>query len=314
MDHDRLFKQLLQTYFVEFLELFCADLLAHIEPGSIEFLDKEIFTDLAGGDRHEVDLLVKCRFRGEWVCFLIHVEVQASPQADFAARMFWYFARLTESHKLPVYPIALFTFDTPQRPEADTFEVAFPGRPVLSFRYHAIQLNQLNWRDFVRRPNPVAAALMTKMKIATEDRPRVKLECLRLMVTLKLDRAKQALIREFMDSYLRLSAAEMGVYNRELKSIDPPEREAVMEVINEWEALGEARGIALGEARGIAMGEARGKADLVLGLLRQRFGAVPDELRQHVTSLSSSKLQEFGEAVLGFSSAADAKAWIAVHG
>ena len=35
-----------------------------VEPGSLEFLDKELFTDLTAGDRHEVDLLVKCRFRG----------------------------------------------------------------------------------------------------------------------------------------------------------------------------------------------------------------------------------------------------------
>jgi hypothetical protein len=61
---------------------------------------------------------------------------------------------------------------------------------VLEFRFHAIQLNRLNWRDYIDRPNPVAAALMSKMKIAKRDRPNVKAECLRLLVTLKLDPAK----------------------------------------------------------------------------------------------------------------------------
>ena len=33
---------------------------------------------------------------------------------------------------------------------------------MLDFRFTVIQLNRLNWRDFARRPNPVAAALMAK--------------------------------------------------------------------------------------------------------------------------------------------------------
>jgi hypothetical protein len=54
--------------------------------------------------------------------------------------------------------------------------------------------NRLNWLDFVRKPNPVASALMTKMRIAPGDRPRVKLECLRMLATLKLDKARATLM------------------------------------------------------------------------------------------------------------------------
>src|ERR1700710_535544 len=112
MDHDRLFKELLTTFFIEFIELFMPEVAAYIERDSIEFLDKEIFTDIAAGERHEVDLLVKVRFRGAGEgYFLIHVESQASPRAGFARRMFHYFARLDADHDLPVFPIALFSFD-----------------------------------------------------------------------------------------------------------------------------------------------------------------------------------------------------------
>ncbi len=245
MDHDRLFKLLLRTFFREFLFLFLPAIAESIDPASLEFLDKEVFTDLTAGERHEVDLLVKCRFRepgSEAAFFLLHVETQASAQGDFAARMFRYFARLTEKHALRVYPIALFTYDAPLRAEPETYDVRFPDLDVLSFRFRAIQLNRLAWRDFVRQPNPVAAALMTRMQIAPADRPRVKLECLRLMATLKLDRARQALIRDFMDAYLRLSAAELTVYDREVETLDPPEQEAVMQIVNEWEARGEIAG------------------------------------------------------------------------
>src|SRR4051794_40182120 len=96
MDHDRLFKELLRTFFREFIAAFVPNVEQFIDPLSIEFLDKEVFTDVASSDRHEVDLLVKARFKGRDAFFLIHIENQASAQEDFAARMFRYFARLYE--------------------------------------------------------------------------------------------------------------------------------------------------------------------------------------------------------------------------
>ncbi len=59
MDHDRLFKQLLTTFFTDFLQLLFPQVLEYLDRTSIEFLDKEVFTDIAAGDRHEVDLLTQ---------------------------------------------------------------------------------------------------------------------------------------------------------------------------------------------------------------------------------------------------------------
>ncbi|HKV39609.1 MAG TPA: flagellar assembly protein H, partial [Blastocatellia bacterium] len=179
IDHDRLFKELISTFFLEFLALFLPQVRAYLQEGSLEFLDKEIFDDITSGDRHEVDLLAKLRFKGEDAFFLVHLENQAQPQANFGKRMLAYFSRLHEKYDLPVYPIALFTFDLPRKEQPGTYRVAFPDRVVLDFCYEAIQLNRLDWRDFVRRENPVASALMAKMDIAPEDRSRVKFECLR---------------------------------------------------------------------------------------------------------------------------------------
>lgn len=132
MDHDRLFKELLTTFFVEFLELFYPDMVQYLERGSLEFLDKEIFTDVTSGERHEVDLLVRARFRDQPSFFLVHCETQAQPQADFARRMFKYFARLHENFDLPIYPVALFSYDQPQRAEPDEYRVTFPDLDVLT--------------------------------------------------------------------------------------------------------------------------------------------------------------------------------------
>lgn len=116
MDHDRLFKELLTTFFREFVELFLPDVAQYMEGDRFDFLDKEVFTDVSSAERHEVDLLVRARFRdrGE-AYFLLHVENQASPQEGFAQRMFRYFARLHEKHVLPIYPVAIFSYDQPLR-------------------------------------------------------------------------------------------------------------------------------------------------------------------------------------------------------
>jgi hypothetical protein len=65
--------------------------------------------------------------------------------------MFRYFARLSEKFALPVYPIVIFSYDSPRTLQPNTYQVAFPDKIVLEFNYAVIQLNQLNWRDFLRQ-------------------------------------------------------------------------------------------------------------------------------------------------------------------
>ena len=225
MDHDRLFKELLTTFFWEFVEAFLPEVAGYLDRDSVTFLDKEVFTDVTAGERHEVDLVAQGRFKGHDSCFLVHVEQQAQSQADFGRRMFRYFARLYDQHGLPVYPVVVFSHDQ-QKLELDHHEVRFPDRRVLDFRYRVIQLRRLSWRRFVNRPNPVVCALMSKMRIAPADRPRVKLECLRLLTTLRLDPARVHLISGFIDTYLHLNAAAVpnqvffgfggGVFDRQV--------------------------------------------------------------------------------------------------
>ena len=298
MDHDRLFKELLSTFFLEFLDLFLPDVSAALDrTAAVVPMDKEIFTDVTRGEKHEVDVLMKARFRGEEAFFLIHVENQATAQADFPKRMFRYFARLTEKYDLPVYRVVVFSYDTPRRLEPDRLVVAFPSKTVLRFEYSVIQLNRLPWRRFVRQENPVASALMAKMKMSAKDRPKVKAECLRLLASLKLDPARTKLIGGFIDSYLRLTAQEMQQYERELARFTPTEREETMEIVTSWEQNGITRG----------------KETLVMRQLRHRFGAVSPDITARLDHFSPEQLDDLGEALLDFSTAADLEQWMARH-
>ena len=63
IDHDQLFKELLSTFFIEFVELFLPEVAALMERDSITFLPQEYFTDLITGDRQIIDLIAKVRFQ-----------------------------------------------------------------------------------------------------------------------------------------------------------------------------------------------------------------------------------------------------------
>jgi predicted transposase YdaD len=314
MAHDQFFKLLLMTFFVEFVRAFLPDVARYIDFSSIEFLDKEIFSDIASGDSHEVDLIVKVRFRGgKQAFFLIHVENQASSRKDFARRMFLYFARLHEMYGLPIFPVAIFSFDKPLRPEPDRYQVEFPDFRVLDFAFRAIQLNRLNWRDFVRTPNPVASALMTRMQIATEDRPRVKLECMRMIATLKLDKARSLLIAKFMNNYLNLTSRETIVYNKMIGTVAPKERKGLMTLTQFMKDMEEEQRQE-GRRQGRQEGRQEGARDLLLRLLRKRFGSIPVKLSKQVERLDDAAMLALAEAVLDFTKPADAQQWLAKRG
>ena len=203
MDHDRSFKELISNFFVDFIDLFLPDISGAIDKNiALVPLDKTTLTDITIGKRHEVDLLVKAKVRGEDSFFLVHVEHQARRENDFRKRMFRYYAQLDQKYDLPIYPVVVYSHNRPTHEGTNYYEVTISGRFVLRFQYAVIQLNRLHWSDFVHKENPVAAALMAKMHMSKDERPKVRLECYRLLTRLKLDPARSQIIGGFIDSYL----------------------------------------------------------------------------------------------------------------
>ncbi len=298
IDHDQLFKELISTCFMEFLELFLAELANDIDPDSIRFLPQEYFADLVEGDEKIIDLLAEVKLAGQEKTFLFHIEAQSYSESQIGRRMFYYLARLHQNYVKDIYPIVIFSFDQPYRAENDTFTIEFPNRKVLEFRFHAIQLNRLNWRDYIDRPNPVAAALMAKMKIAKADRPKVKAECLRLLVTLKLDPVKTRLISKFVDTYLRLNTKEEKIFQSELDKIGVEQKEAIMQVTTSWEETGISKGIE------------KGQRSLISLLLEQKIGPLPEALSDRISILSPDQLSTLAIALLKFDSIDDLSNWL----
>ena len=298
IDHDGLFKELIETFFWEFLDLFLPQVLDYVERGPVTFLSQEVYSSIGAEEKRIIDLLAQVQFRGQESYFLFHIEPQSSNEADFEKRMFYYFGRLHEKYDLPIYPVVIFSYDSPRKEAESRYTVEFPDFQVLQFNFRAIQLNRLHWRDYLRQRNPVASALMAKMQIAKEDRPQVKMECLRMLATLQLDPARTEFISQFIDTYLRLEANEEQRFQAEIDTLESGERDAIMQTLTSW------------EEKGLVRGRKEEGATIVLRQLHRKFKQLSSEVEAQIQSLEVEQLEELSEALLEFESLDDLNAWL----
>jgi len=249
IDHDRLFKELLQTFFSEFMQLFFPAAHQAIDFSCLKFLQQELYTDITAGEKHVVDILVETRLKEEPGLILVHVEPQAYRQKDFNERMFIYFSRLFEKYRRRILPVAIFSYDRPGY-EPDRFDVALPFLDVLHFQYYTLELRKLNWRNYITADNPVAAALLGKMGFKQEEKVKVKLEFMRMLARLKLDPARTELLGGFFETYLKLNREEERQLHLELSKLAGKEAVSIMEITTSWHEKGRAEGLEKGIKEG----------------------------------------------------------------
>ena len=274
IDHDRLFKELLSTFFEEFLLLFFPNVYEHIDVHHLSFLTEELFTDVTAGEKHRVDLLVETKMKGEDGLVIVHVEHQSYAQRTFPERMFLYFSRLFQKYRRRILPIAIFSYDE-HHDEPSSLVVQFPFLTVLDFRFLTVELRKLPWRAYIRHDNPVAAALLSKMGYNEEEKVEVKKEFLRMLVRLELDEAKQRLLFGFFETYLRLSEEEEAKLRNEVSQMETKEAKQVMELIVSYEQRGMEKGIQQGVKQGMKQGRQKGieegKLDVVKRMLAKGY-------------------------------------------
>lgn len=273
IDHDRLFKELLQEFFEEFVVLFFPKVYEAIDFTHVSFLDKELINDTGARENREIDIVIETRLKEENCLIIVHVEAQASYQKDFNQRMFVYFNRLFEKYRKRILPVALFSYDE-KRTESDTLEMSFPFLDVLRFQYLTIELNRLNWRDFIRQDNPVAGALLSKMGYTKEEKVEVKKEFLRMLVRLELDPARNHLLTTFFETYLTLSDDAERTLETEIHKLNPNEEGKVMELMTSYERKGMKKG----------------KQEAICRILNMKFGSSSSFLQQKIHSIGDTQL------------------------
>ncbi|MFM6480130.1 MAG: DUF4351 domain-containing protein, partial [Microcystis panniformis] len=197
--------------------------------------------------------------------------------------------------------IVIFSYSKPKREAISQYVVDFPDFKVLEFNYQVVQLNRLNWRDFLNQPNPVASALMAKMNIAEKERAKVKAECLRLLITLRLDAARMQLISGFIDTYLNLNPVEEIQFQEEISTFSQPVQEGVMQITTSWMRQCIEQGIEQGIER---------EKTLILRQLKRKLGEINPSLETNIMELSIDDVEVLAEALFDFSTVEDLINWL----
>ncbi|MFD1361212.1 Rpn family recombination-promoting nuclease/putative transposase [Lentibacillus salinarum] len=280
--HDLLFKELIQTFFKEFIDIFFSDVHRHIDYHDMTFLSEEVHTDLHDGKTRRLDIIVETKLKGEGSVIIVHVEPQSYGQPDFHERMFHYYSLLYNKYRKPIVPIAVFSYDE-KRYEQDAFTIEFPFFHVLTFNFLTLELRKKNWRDYIESDNPAAAALLSKMGYTNQERIEVKKEFLRMLVRMPLNPAKENMIYGFFESYLKLNEKEEAKLHEELGKMEDGEK--VMELTISYEEKGKKEG----RKEGRIEGEQAAKQEVAVEMLRK---GVSIEFIAEVTHLEQVEIEK----------------------
>jgi putative sterol carrier protein len=214
-----------------------------------------------------VDVLIETKLSGEDAIIIVHFEAQAKYQKNFEERMFLYFSQ-----------------------EPDSFKLTFQFKEILRFQYYTVVLRKKNWRDFIKHSNPVAAALLSKMRYNKSERVHVKMEFLRMLLRMKLDLARIHLITGFFDTYLVLNDIEERQLQEEIQRLDPIEEEKIMELKTNWEKTAELRGELKGKLEGKLEGKIQGKIEgekkILKKFIQAHFGEASKGMLEQVACLT----------------------------
>lgn len=277
MEHDQLFKELFTEFLPEFLELFFPGEAALLDLSQISFLDKEAFTDVAGGTNRIADIVAEIATRtGEPGVLLLQVEVERQRRLSFGQRMWEYFAVFWLRYGRPVFPIVVYLSPGAGGIVVETFGQNLLGHPLLRFQYFAVGLPDLNadeWRD---RPNPLAPALAALMRSAQVGRLHQKYEALTRIAQSGENDARKVLLSNTVETYLNLSEAD----DAELRRLLLQNASEVQEMISVYEE----RGV----VRGIEQGVVRGKQDSLLRLLALKFGPLPEAIMTRIQTVNNA--------------------------
>jgi flagellar biosynthesis/type III secretory pathway protein FliH len=137
----------------------------------------------------------------------------------------------------------------------------------------------------------------------------VKAECLRLLVTLKLNPAKMQLISGFIDTYLRLNQIEEEKFAAEIGSLIPAEKEEVMQIVTSWMEQGIEQGI----ERGIQQGRQEAitkEKDLIVRQIKRKVGNIDMELETRIKSLNLEVIEVLAEAIFDLATVEDLRNWL----
>jgi Domain of unknown function (DUF4351) len=319
IDQDTPWKNILRDYFSEAIAFFfpqTARLIDWEKP--IEFLETElqqIAVDAEVGRRY-ADLLVKVwRKRGQQMILLLHVEIQAKPEAIFSERMLVYNLRIFNLFRAPVISLAILC-DNRSDWRPHRYDFVSPDTK-LNFEFGIAKLLDYRerWDELEQSRNPFAIVVMAHLKIQETKknlakRKEWKFWLVRRLYELGYNRQDVLNLFKFIDWAMILPDVLKQSFWDQLRVYEEERR---MPYITSVEQIGYARGLKESEHL-ITAAEQRGRAEerrsLVFRLLARRVGTLSPTLQSQIEALPLDRLEALSEALLDFENLADLESWL----
>lgn len=303
-DNDSPWKEILEAYFPQAMQFFFPQTAALIDwERPHQFLDKEfqqIDREAKQGRRYADKLVKVWHIQGEEIWLLIHVEVQATSEDNFAQRMFSYSLRIFDKFDKPAVSLAILCdADSNWRP--NQYSYSYPDCS-LQFKFGTVKLldYQHRWHELEESDNPFATVVMAHLMTQQTskylgERKSWKFNLIRRLYEQGLQERDIRNLYRFIDWVMVLPKALEAEFWQEFKEF---EQERSMSYITTGERIGYERG------------KQEGEQVLVLRQLQRRVGNLPEEIQQRICSLSLEQLEALGEALLDFSANADLLDWL----
>ena len=303
-DYDGAWKEALELYLMGLMSLCFPTIAALIDwDAGFVFMDKEleaIMRDAELGRQH-VDKLAKVRLRsGLDQMILFHIEVASQEYVPLELTMYQYHHRLEDRYKLPVLSVAVLGDESETwRPHVYENEVLgcrvrfeFPTCKLLDFRSR--------WAELEAHPHPAALIIMAHLRAleTRKDMDRrftLRRELTRLLYGKGFGRKDVLEIMRMLD-WLMTLPPEMTLANH--RWVVEFEKENAMPFVTSFERISREEGLQEGLRR------------QVFRQLRKQIGDLDDATLNIIKDLSAERLEDLGEALLGFKRMSDLEVWL----
>ena len=292
-------KQFITVFFPELLLLLHPELHAMIDwSRGYEFLEQELLSilpDSRTGVR-VVDKLVRVYLKNgaeQWI--LIHIEIQSTPQGEFAERVYIYNTLAWLNYRREVVSIALLTDKDPNwRP--NRYERGLAGCRT-QFEFVACKLIDFDEAQLraAAPSNPAALMLLAFRRAMESATPEVlfqaRVELTRLALELGYTREQVREILRLLEWAMKLPKELEREYRRILARIKREERTPYLASF-EREAIrqGLREGYEEGKQEGYEEGKQDGLRQGLLQILADRYGAVPVDLQAKIAQVRNPEL------------------------
>ena len=298
--HDQRFKTLFKSCLDHLIRITHPGIARRLRFDRCEFLDKETFTDVIGGEQKVMDLVAKLPTTdGDQRIVLVLLETEEKNRqpgkVSFDQRIAEYVMTLWLRYHLPVLPIVIWFAPNHGGIGKGRFRLKALGEAVIDVHYRRVGVRDLSAEKYLKGRNPLGHALAIRMKREGLSKVDLRLLCERKLVKDRVGDHIRYLLLSCISSYAGLNPSQMKEYQKKLAR--PENKEIVTMHLDS-----EERGIKKGLKQGREQGLQKGLEHLQLAVGRAfviRFGELPESLLLRLKKVKDlQSLNDLHEVVL----------------